>query len=336
LEKGVLPQINATKVHPRFLNTGGTEGGGMMNSMPIKRWMVAALLTIFVVDPSPRSNAFSVERCHLSPSIKRHPMPPQTICFMVDAQDESTSEAVPPLKTKKKVRKKSGKPSTAPKKSSKGAKGVNKSTDAEEPKVKRKTKKIPTGPMHWIDEMDETALKYRDPENASIPLSVQFKVRGEPRPLVRHRSARGFMYNPSAPRQESFRNIVQQLVYQEGDASLVQVPLFAEGVPLVMKIVMRTKRPKNHFVASRPGPDRMREKAPDQTAPTRSDVDNLGKLVLDALNGLLYHDDRQIISLHLTKLLDNDGLCKGSTEVYIRSVEEDEVDDLILNSFQFD
>jgi Holliday junction resolvase RusA-like endonuclease len=252
-----------------------------------------------------------------------------------DAQDKSTSEAISPLETNKKVRKKTTTTaSTVPKKSSKGPKGVNKSIDAEEPKVKTKTKKKPAGPMHWIVEMDETTLKYRDPGNDSIPLSVQFKVRGEPRPLVRHRSSRGFMYNPSAPRQESFRNIVKELVYQEAGASLV--PLFAEGVPLVMKIILRIKRPNNHFVASRRGPDRMREKAPDQTAPTRSDVDNLGKLVLDALNGLLYHDDRQIISLHLTKLLDNDGLCEGSTEVYIRSVEEDEVDDLILNSFQLD
>lgn len=283
----------------------------------------------------PRSNAFSVERCHLSSSLKRHPTPPQTICFMVDGQDESTSEAMPTSETKKTTRKKAAKTSALPKKLSKGAKCVNKSTDAEEPEVQSKTKrKKPTGPMHWIDEMDETTLKYRDPANDSIPLSVQFKVRGEPRPLVRHRSARGFMYNPSAPRQESFRNIVQQLVYQEAGASLV--PLFAEGAPLVMKIILRTKRPKNHFVASRPGPDRMREKAPDQTTPTRSDVDNLGKFVLDALNGLLYHDDRQIISLHLTKLLDNDGLCEGSTEVYIRSVQEEEVDDLILNSFQLD
>lgn len=304
-----------------------------MNIMSMNRWMVATLLTIFFASSPPRSNAFSVERCHLSSSIKRHPTFPQTICFMVDAQDESTSEAIPPLKTKPKARKKTAKTTTAPKKTLKGANGVNMSTDAEEPKVKRKTKKKPTGPMHWIDEMDETTLKYRDPENATIPLSVQFKVRGEPRPLVRHRSARGFMYNPSAPRQESFRNNVQQLVYQEGGASLV--PLFAEGVPLVMKIILRIKRPMNHFVASK-RLNSMREKAPDQTAPTRSDVDNLGKLVLDSLNGVLYHDDRQIISLHLTKLLDNDGLCEGSTEVYIRAVEEDEVDDLILNSFQLD
>jgi Holliday junction resolvase RusA-like endonuclease len=305
-----------------------------MNIMSTKRWIPTALLTIFVLNFPPRSNAFLAERCHLPSSIKRHPTSPQTICFMVDAQDESTSEAIPPLKTKKRVLKKTAKSSTAPKESSKAPKESSKGAKGVEPKVKRKTKKKPTGPMHWIDEMDETALKYRDPENASIPLSVHFKVRGEPRPLVRHRSARGFMYNPSAPRQESFRNIVQQLVYEEAGASLV--PLFAEGVPLVMKIILRIKRPKNHFVASRPGPDRMREKAPDQTAPTRSDVDNLGKLVLDSLNGLLYHDDRQIISLHLTKLLDNDGLCEGSTEVYIRSVEKDEVDDLILNSFQLD
>ena len=76
----------------------------------------------------------------------------------------------------------------------------------------------------------------------------------------------------------------------------------------------------------------MRENAPPQTSQTRTDVDNLTKFVLDSMNELLYEDDRQILSLHVTKVLDNEGLCEGSTEVYVRSINEKDVDILIHNS----
>ena len=100
-----------------------------------------------------------------------------------------------------------------------------------------------------------------------------------------------------------------------------------------MSIVFRLKRPKKHFIGGKPGPDRMRPDAPPQTAQTRSDVDNLTKFVLDSLNELLYEDDRQVLSLHVTKLLDNDGMCTGSTEVYARRIHsEQDIENIVQNS----
>ena len=77
----------------------------------------------------------------------------------------------------------------------------------------------------------------------------------------------------------------------------------------------------------------MRPDAPPQTAQTRSDVDNLTKFVLDSLNELLYEDDRQVLSLHVTKLLDNDGMCTGSTEIHARRIcSEEDIEGIIQNS----
>jgi len=38
---------------------------------------------------------------------------------------------------------------------------------------------------------------------------------------------------------------------------------------------------------------------------------------LSALNGLIYVDDKQVVQLEVSKVLDNDGECLGSTEVMI-------------------
>lgn len=38
----------------------------------------------------------------------------------------------------------------------------------------------------------------------------------------------------------------------------------------------------------------------------RCDVDNLSKAILDALNGVAYEDDAQIVQLHLWRLVDNE------------------------------
>ena len=51
--------------------------------------------------------------------------------------------------------------------------------------------------------------------------------------------------------------------------------------------------------------------------PIRPDIDNLAKFVLDALNGLLYTDDRQVVKLLVYKLLDNQGECEGRTVVEV-------------------
>ncbi|SRR5258706_10979092 len=53
----------------------------------------------------------------------------------------------------------------------------------------------------------------------------------------------------------------------------------------------------------------------------RSDVDNVIKPVLDALNGIVYHDDRQVRSVRVVALPTDDAVAIpgwGSTEVWMR------------------
>lgn len=196
-------------------------------------------------------------------------------------------------------------------------------------KAKKTRRPKSTAPSHWIDTSDEVLFRYEGEGSKKIS-EIRFKVRGNPRPLTRHRSGfGGRMYNPSAILQETFRLCVQELVFSE---KRIHPPLFPDEKNLEMTIIFRLKRPLKDFVGGKRGPDRMRENAPPQTSQTRTDVDNLTKFVLDSMNELLYEDDRQILSLHVTKVLDNEGLCEGSTEVYVRSINEKDVDILIHNS----
>jgi MFS family permease/Holliday junction resolvase RusA-like endonuclease len=188
---------------------------------------------------------------------------------------------------------------------------------------------------HWMLPSDKILLEAHDrPSDPAGPKvsRLGFTVRGNPRPLRRHRTARGHMYNPSLKYQTSFQNVVEELLFTKKDSGLMK-PIFSEDEHLVMSIIFRMKRPKNHFVSSKPGPDRLKKTAPPQTSTIRTDVDNLTKFVLDSMNEVLYVDDRQIMSIHVTKLLDNDGNCEGSTEVYLRSMVEEDVESILNNSF---
>lgn len=256
-------------------------------------------------------------------------------------------------------------------------------TDDAKPKRRVSRKNISKEPLHWKMETSSVVMKaanalhfdnivmngldgahsdLKTDINGSQPTIVvptkhalqylRFAVGGNPRPLRRHRSSRGFIYNPSAAGQESFRNIVQELIFQNVTLATShqlkdvlalqqqqppQQPLFGEQESLIMTMVFRLRRPNQDFVGGRRGPGRLRPTALEQRLPSPRppDVDNLAKFVLDSLNGLLYADDRQVISLHVTKLLDSDGLCLGSTEVCLQRVKDtsEELDGLLCNSF---
>jgi Endodeoxyribonuclease RusA len=229
--------------------------------------------------------------------------------------------------------------------------------------------------LHWIDFtpnvvdttttlLDINLTKYiLSDDQFNVPALVNFTVRGNPLPLRRHRTARGFVYNPSAAAQESFRSVVKESILQnitmlwnpmnkyhlEEKAYIIDdddmnpttyaenermFPVFASHHQLVMTVVFRMKRPLNQFRASKPGPGRL--KAPFNLSHTdshqygipqiKSDIDNLIKFVLDSMNGILYDDDKQIISVHAIKLYDDEcscdeNCCLGSTQVCIKTVE---------------
>ena len=207
------------------------------------------------------------------------------------------------------------------------ARKKSKSTSRAKKKKQVQKKSKSKEPPYWSHPSDSVAVTYGPSNEVS---SVQFKIRGNPRPLVRHRTSRGFTYNPSANLQKTFQKLVEKEVVARENLS---APIFNGDVCLVMSIVFRMKRPLKDFVGSKRDPDRLRENAQPQTTRIRQDVDNLTKFVLDSMNEVLYDDDSQISSLHVTKLLDNDGLCEGSTEVIVQRMTEEDLETLISNSF---
>jgi Holliday junction resolvase RusA-like endonuclease len=192
----------------------------------------------------------------------------------------------------------------------------------------------PTGRKHWVVESDSFSADWNNNEtdDSSDLRAIGFEIRGNPLPLQRHRTSRGFTYNPSAMAQDSFRScfrcIINDNLSSLGDDPY---PLFASHQLLHMTLTFYLKRPKKHFIASRPGPNRLREQAPHALSLTRTDIDNLTKFVLDSLNGIAYADDHQIVRLQITKLLDDCDDCLGRTRVHIGALNEHDLD-VILES----
>jgi len=52
----------------------------------------------------------------------------------------------------------------------------------------------------------------------------------------------------------------------------------------------------------------------------KPDSDNIAKVILDALNGIAFRDDSQVIDLHVTKHYSDD----PRVEIYLRGMEEAE------------
>jgi Holliday junction resolvase RusA-like endonuclease len=202
--------------------------------------------------------------------------------------------------------------------------------------------------MYWIlDTGDVSLLRESSVEEADsnslhsgVVTLLRFKVGGSPRPLQRHRTSRGFTYNPSASAQQSFREVVEKVVFGGSTHNDGEIPVNGDSSPqrhsplwgsehaLAMSVVFRMKRPIVHFKSGRPGPGRLRDSAPAAlgTASVGTDVDNLAKFVLDSLNGLIYADDRQIVSLQVSKVYDCVDECRGSTEVSIRLLKQEDED----------
>ena len=187
----------------------------------------------------------------------------------------------------------------------------------------------------WSDANDDCiVVTHPEPINGHTTIalrkSIQFTIRGKPLPLNRHRTSRGFMYNPSAAAQEMFRDSILTMLPQKYHPTIIDdgvddapCTFFSKTDFLEMSIVFRLKRPKTHFVNSKPGEGRIKDSAPKRFHASKTDVDNLAKFVLDSLNGILYEDDRQVVSLKAVKMLDSEGMCHGATDVTI-SVLEDE------------
>lgn len=148
--------------------------------------------------------------------------------------------------------------------------------------------------------------------NIRLKLEVLGRTQSQYRP---RRSANGSFYNAQTRALREFRAVLSEVCgVGVGDGCL-----FGDDIPLSVKIVFFMKRPDSHF--RRRGDrqvgnlkDGMDLEMPHIGTP---DADNLAKFVLDAMQGVVYSDDRFVFSLVAMKVYDNLGSCSGRTAISV-------------------
>lgn len=169
-----------------------------------------------------------------------------------------------------------------------------------------------------MEVIDLTETPPRDGEhhgNHTIDLTtnetVYITIQGPPKALPRSRHFRNGFFNPARRQISLFKEMVRQQV-----PSTRTGVVFSFATPVQVTIKFFMKRPNTDFKRGERVPGMLRGMIPP-VRPIRPDIDNLCKFILDGLNGVVYHDDRQVVNLVAYKLLDSEGLCGGRTVVEI-------------------
>lgn len=119
--------------------------------------------------------------------------------------------------------------------------------------------------------------------------SVTFHVPGKPQGKARartvHNKSLGHNISYTPENDLLYENLIKTLYMQAADGAR-----FGKGTPVTLRIIARFEPPKS---ASK---KRQQQMLAGEIPPLKKpDIDNIVKVVADALNGAAYHDDTQII-----------------------------------------
>ena len=107
------------------------------------------------------------------------------------------------------------------------------------------------------------------------------------------------IFNPNKKVQEAFEGAAMEALRPIYDTR--EFPVFLD-LPVELKITFHFKRPLTHFLRKIRHPDYLltdyRHLKPQKSG---GDLDNHIKFVLDCMEGILYHNDRQVIKLIVEK-----------------------------------
>ena len=150
-----------------------------------------------------------------------------------------------------------------------------------------------------------------DLTGSELPEKVAFQVMGKPQAEPRARMGPYGMYYPNGPRRTAFRQFIMRQVPETARG-----PVFPAGVSVAVVVRCYLRRPNTDFKRGDRLGHMLKAMVPS-ARPVVPDIDNMAKFILDAMNGLVYKDDRQVVHLVVSKLLDNEGACEGRTEVEV-------------------
>lgn len=135
---------------------------------------------------------------------------------------------------------------------------------------------------------------------------IQFAIMGEPQGKGRPKfTKKGHTYTPekTAAYEKAAALAYKRRYYGES---------FEKGVPLEMRIRAHCKVPQSASKAKRA------DMLSGRIRPTKTpDADNIAKIICDALNGVAYHDDAQIVRIAVEKYYG----AAGYVEVALKEVK---------------
>jgi Holliday junction resolvase RusA-like endonuclease len=118
---------------------------------------------------------------------------------------------------------------------------------------------------------------------------THFEVMGMPQGKARARTGKGFSYTPE-------KTVLYENLVKHSFLAAKEKQTYFDKEPLAMTIFAYFPIPKSMTKKDR---EKVRR---NELFPTKKpDADNVAKVICDALNGVAYHDDTQIISLEVKK-----------------------------------
>ena len=129
--------------------------------------------------------------------------------------------------------------------------------------------------------------------------AIQFHVHGQPVAQGSKKVIRGHLIEMADARLRSWRQDVAATASQ----AMTRLPW--QG-PVMVTLSFYLPRPKAHFGAGR-NAEKLKPAAPTYPA-THPDIDKLARSVLDALTGICFHDDRQVVALSVGKFYGQPGM----------------------------
>ena len=149
--------------------------------------------------------------------------------------------------------------------------------------------------------------------------SIQLRIDGVPTPKARGRAVKhknGIrVYNPNANGERTFRWTIKQLM----GGLIKNNETYFQKRFVEVHLLFEFRRPTSHFTNNNREVGILKADVP--RFPRVCDLDNLAKFVLDALNGLLYDDDSQVVMLTIIKQWSFNHESPGTTILRVSAVQ---------------
>ena len=163
------------------------------------------------------------------------------------------------------------------------------------------------------------------------PNGMGFLIFGSPqtwsRPLFLHRIANGrFLRNvvdPNRTKVQRIRDLVIQDALNNFDVDLRLAPYYGD-LPVSVTLSFYRRLPNSAFVNERrtnPLKQNWKQEIVGTPDISRPDLDNMCKLVIDSLQGLLYKDDQCVAKIVATKCWDFEFPYDGKTEINVHYLD---------------